>query len=855
MWRALAGAFAAWALLASPEIGHAGAQEEPAGERERAELSALVGRDQPIEIEADELVYEQERDVYEATGNVVIRQPDGATLEADWITFNATTRIGVASGNVVIRQGDDVVRSQFATVDLRRTVAMATHATVDTPDPGFVFDGETVRKTGVNTYSLDRAVFTTCRCRPDGSRRPWQIEAQRADVHVGGYAIARDVTFRALGLPLLYSPWLALPVKTERQSGLLIPSFEASSRNGAAAKLPFFWAAADPVNVLLRPSFYSARGFSGYGETEYLFGERGFGRAGGSFLPEDKEVRNNRNEMVRPADPNLPYDPKTPFSEHRWGMFARHEQPLTQTTRLGTDVTLVSDNDYVLDFDDVGSRYRNSRFVEAMGYAAYAHGNRYADLEISLNNDVQSPQDLDRDRITLQRMPDIRVARLPDRVPRLAEALPWLPLQLSFETRYTYFYQPDYGTILASAFPTLVPATPTGNRTASGAAAAQFFDTGPDGIFDADETGPTLPAGSTNPANIFDRHRDSILGRGELDGIFQEGELLADHGHRIEFSPRLAVPARLGILEMLGEVGVREALYQADLAGGDSRTAYTGRLDSRTRFGRRFQLGQARLDHLVEPGVAFAVLRTANNAQNPLFIPEPHVRPRRLIDGDLRNLLRDPSDRLEDQALLIASLGNRLFTRSGVSGISRMLAELRLSGGYDFERRGAANFFLDTNVNPWRSLVLRGQLGYNPRGEGLEEALAAVSWRGETDHRLTPVDPERRHEVSLAYRYLRDLPPFFDAFRRSDKVFDDFQLGFDRVAQLSLEGRFAVARLFDVFGAGYTSFEDSDLSGGTIGVITHSECACWRVRAELDRSVRPEEITFRLRLELAGFGL
>ncbi len=854
MNRALAGAFAAWALLASPGAGLAQLPDEPQ-ERERAELGGLIDRDRPLEIEADELVYEQARDIYEATGNVLIRQPDGATLEADWVTFNATTFIGVASGNVVLRQGDDVVRSQFATVDLRRTVAMATHATVDTPDPGFAFEGETVRKTGVNTYSLERAVFTTCRCQPDGTRRPWQIEADRADVRVGGYAVARDVTFRALGVPVLYTPWLALPVKTERQTGFLIPTFETSTRNGVTFSTPFFWAASDQVNVLLAPTYYTDRGFKAFGATEYVFDERGFGRAGGAVLPNDQEVHRPPLQTPGAADPSNPNTDDTPFSEHRWAYFWRHEQPLEQGIRLGTDISAASDNEYVVDFDDLDSHYRNARFMESIAFASYARRNNYADVELAYNDDLQNPDDLDRDAKLLQRLPDVQAARLPDQIPFLAEAFPRIPLHASIDTRYTYFVQSERRD---NRFDVVGGPTDFG---LVGPVGGRFFDTGIDGIFDPDETG--FPLAGTN-----DPHRDDFVlipGGTEGDGIFQEGELLADRGHRVELEPRLSLPLRLGIVELLSEAGVREALYYTHEFSGESRTAFTGRVDARTRFGRRFELGQARLDHLVEPGVAFGLLETHETEDRPLFVPQAAVRPRRIIAGDLRTLLREPTDRLEDERVLTASVGNRLYTRSGAADTSRLLGELRLAASYDFvrddadtedqEQKSLSYLFVDSAVHPWRNLLLQGQLGYDPEESDVEEALAAVSWRGDTDHRLAPNDVERRHEVRLAYRYLRDLPPFFEDFRRSDEVFEDAEENFDRIEQLNATGVWVATRMLDLFVNGYTSLESSKVSGGSIGGLLHSECACWRVRVELERRLRPEDTRFRVNLQLAGFGL
>ena len=189
--------------------------------------------DAPFEIEADKLVYEQDRNVYEASGNVRVTQSEGRSLEADWITFNADTRIGVAVGNVRIRDGQDVVRADFATVDFNTLTAMATRAAIDAGSVGMVITGESVQRTGENSYAVRSGSFTTCRCPVEpGESHPWEFRAREVEVEVEGYAVGKDVTFHVLGVPVFYTPWIAVPVKTGRQTGVLLPEIEFSGRNG-----------------------------------------------------------------------------------------------------------------------------------------------------------------------------------------------------------------------------------------------------------------------------------------------------------------------------------------------------------------------------------------------------------------------------------------------------------------------------------------------------------------------------------------------------------------------------------------------------------------------------------------------
>jgi hypothetical protein len=366
--------------------------------------------------------------------------------------------------------------------------------------------------------------------------------------------VARHATFRILNLPVLYAPWFVVPVKTERQTGFLIPHQSSDSRSGFGVEIPFFWAARDNVNVLLRPTYYSKRGFKGGAEFEYLLGETGFGSGGAAILPGDNEVEDG--------------DPATPYSDNRWAYWLRQHQPLTDSVWFGTDVKRGSDNDYVVDFEDLPSRTRHARFLESSAWGGAAEGALYANAQLLHFDDLQSPENYDRDDFMLQRLPDVQLASLPRR-------LGPLPLWAGVGARYIYFYQKADRD------------TEAGRSAVNG----QFFDTGPDGLFTGQEPNP---AGFPDPNdNSMDDFTNLAGSRLEENGFFEEGELLADHGHRLDLYPRLSLPLRFGIVETLSEVGFRETLYWASQGG------VRARLDARA--GRESALHSPRISSPVTP--------------------------------------------------------------------------------------------------------------------------------------------------------------------------------------------------------------------------------------------------------------
>jgi lipopolysaccharide assembly outer membrane protein LptD (OstA) len=772
----------------------------------REEGSDLRG--EGFTLEADAASYDQERDLYEASGNVRVVQEGGRTLQADWLVFNRTSRIGVAIGNVRLQDRQDVLVSDFAAIDMRSLVAVARNAELDNPTPGFAMQGETIRRTGVNTYEIEDGTFTTCRCEPPSPRRPWEIGVDKANVRVGGYAVARNLRFRAFGVPILYLPWIIFPVKTERQTGFLIPSFSRSSRNGSELEVPFFLTLGRSAQLTLRPDILSKRGLKTAFDLEYVFGEEAWGEGGVAGLPGDNEV--DRHDLA------------TPFSDDRWAFWLRHDQPLGEGARLGFDLNRASDNQYIIDFEDIPRSSRTQRFLGSSAWATWARRGYYAGVEAGHVDDLQSPDDVDRDDFMLQRLPDVRVSTLP-------RALGGTRLRLGFDSRYTYFYQSDAESRVGQ-----------GRRALRGI----FFDTGADALFDEQEPDASgrFPGGDVHGDNFLGGARSTT--RGEGNGLFDEGELLADDGHRLDLYPNVSLPWRFGVIETLSEVGFRETLYFPDEQSSERREIWTFRVDARTRVARRYLVRGRELRHQIEPRVTLAAVSTPSQDANPLFIPASRLEPRRLTEGDPRLLTRDPTDRVADARLAVFQIGNRLYTRAPVPGQPvRLLGEFRFGTGYDFQESQLERIFAQGYFQPSQRLLLGLDVGWDPDDARLEDVSAALSWLGTAGQSLR-----------LSYRYLRQPVLGFDEFQRDDDIFDEADAAFDKVSQINLNSLLVVSSRLELFLNGYLSLEDSSTNGGEFGFVLLSRCKCWDLVASVERRTRPDDTRFNLQLNLAGLG-
>lgn len=769
----------------------------------RAQLLDAGRIEGPFQVVGDEVEYQADRDAYVARGHVVITQ-EGRRLTADRVLFSNRTGVGIASGNVVITEGEDTLTSDLVQFNANDLTGVLFRGRLDSTSSLFEMEGEEVQKTGEKTYRFTRGRFTTCRCPNPEARTPWAVTAQKADLEIEGYARARNTTFRVLGVPVLWLPWAIYPLKTERQTGFLFPDGGVSERNGVEVALPFFWAAHDQLNVTITPAYLSKRGFKPSADLEYVFGERGAGRLYGTFIS-DQEIEEN--------------DPGTPFSRERWGVSLEHRMDLPAASWLAIDATAISDNEVAFDFDDFDA-YRADRFLHSRGLAATRFGPSEAfgfETAVLVTDDLQNPDDQDRDNLLLQRLPQLTWSAAPGSVPLLAGLVASADLEY---VNFQRFGDPNDAT----------RALRQGDF---------FYDTGADGIPNSQER---RADGSTSADPLADLHNDGrpgLAGQSEGNGVFDEGEPLADQGHRIVARPRLAYPFQIAdVVEVVPEVGWYGTFYETQLVGAEARNLFTGRLDLRSRVRGELDLpfGMGRTGHWIEPHASWVVLQGDQDDYLPLLVPGTAVPQDRLRQLAVDNLLLDPSDRLSDVNSLVFGVRQRFLH----GRVGRLIGELDLSSEYRFEGGRFGPTVLQTQARLPRGWWFRGHVSIDTEEMEFADGLAAVSW-----------SHPYGHLAGLRYRYLRDIPRFFEAFV-ADR-FDDFAENFLRVNQIAGFARAQVTKQWAATYAGHFSFENALSLTHQFGIEYLSRCRCWALRLEAQED-RVRGLSWSINYRLLGLG-
>jgi len=278
----------------------------------------------PVDIEADELIFERETQTYEAHGHVEITRGD-LSLKADHARVNNATKEMVAWGNVLLREGEDVIECQRLEVNLDTRLGKIHQAKLYLKDQNFHITGQEVEKLGENHYRIREGSLTTC----DAKRPPWKFSVKELEVKemaLGGWGTAKGPIFYFEDIPVLYFPWGAFPVRQERQSGFLIPRTGYSSGEGPRIYTGFYWAFAKNMDATLYFDYLGSRGFKEGIEYRYAFSRDTRGQANFNFIA-DQELHKNR-----------------------YSFFVEHEQKLPYDFYLKGDINRVSDHEYLRDF-------------------------------------------------------------------------------------------------------------------------------------------------------------------------------------------------------------------------------------------------------------------------------------------------------------------------------------------------------------------------------------------------------------------------------------------------------------------------------------------------------------------------
>jgi len=352
--------------------------------------------DAPVEINADNINYDRASNTYHASGKVEISQ-GGATLRCDEAIMDLAAGVATARGSVrVLTEAGDTLTGESLQMNLKGQTAVVTKARIFYSKDNLHITADEIRKTAPRTLTTRHTTYTTCDC-DEGQTPAWSFRTSTASVTVGDFLKAWNARFYVKSAPVFYLPYITVPVKRERQSGLLQPGIGYSGLRGAALENSFFWAISRNTDATFYLDVESSRGVGEGMEYRYIRTRKSFGEL---FFYHYSEKDIDRVRSYRSGVDNLSRPENA--SNERWQFVLNHTEILGGGVQLKADLNLVSDDEYLLDFARAGED-RTLESIEnnislSKSWDAY---NLVAQLRY-FNNLIEPG-----DRTTLQRLPEI----------------------------------------------------------------------------------------------------------------------------------------------------------------------------------------------------------------------------------------------------------------------------------------------------------------------------------------------------------------------------------------------------------------------------------------------------------------
>lgn len=232
---------------------------------------ALVEK-KPIHFSGDKQIWNRKENIVELFGHAVVNQP-GETLNADYIKLYLNQRSLDAKGECVYIVNNSVIWGEEMHFNLDTRTGIILKGKVS--NERFSLSGEKINRLGVGRFQTHWGTYTTCfDCAPS-----WSLLSEDVDMEVEGYAFLKNVTTLVKSAPMFWMPYLVLPMKTRRQSGVLFPPISFSGIHGAQLVLPYFWAINRSSDMTFGLGTFTANGLRAQWEGRYVLAPRSSGRS------------------------------------------------------------------------------------------------------------------------------------------------------------------------------------------------------------------------------------------------------------------------------------------------------------------------------------------------------------------------------------------------------------------------------------------------------------------------------------------------------------------------------------------------------------------------------------------------
>jgi LPS-assembly protein len=625
-------------------------------------LAQATARVQGVAMSAASMFRDSDNETMELQGNVQIVY-QGQHIKADRARVNFRTTQAELIGNIEIATQKTTAKGSSATIDYENNTGVIYDGYVQSGP--VVFSGSVLQKVGDDEYYVSNAEYTSCSNCP----ATWSFSGTHIRAELGGYAYIKNSFFKVYSLPVFWLPYLIVPLKSDRQSGLLTPSLESSPTGGLTLTDSFFWAISPSTDATIIAKNYELRGLKTMLEYRYVLNENSSGQFTGAYLS-DRAFRNDPRLML------FQNEEQKRQTINRWFVKYDHYYEMPNDYIQRAQINLASDLQYPKDFDT----------------ETFNHGDSAMENRVSLTkNDLQQHLSIDTSYYVnllqsnplagnsnaVHRVPEIRYSRTREKIG---------------DSKFLYTFDADYTNF---------------------SRAGQSFD---------NMTLSTLPNGSqvrylTNVRSLprYDEVADSELVQ---DGIYDPEVDFLRTGQRLDLNTSVFRPISLGeVFDVLPTLSYRETYYNFN-AGEDRnniRRYLRASVSTKTSFSRIFDTEDGpkstKYKHEFQPEIVATTIPWIYHPKHSFFGTADETdgsfySTDRITDADLISRYRlqfDYNDRIYDRGLVTFAFNNKLVQKlwNGDTPQYLQVASFKIFQSYDTYQANLRNPTRD----PWSNIT------------------------------------------------------------------------------------------------------------------------------------------------------
>ena len=211
---------------------------------------------------ADRVSISKEKGILTALGKVHLKY-QGRKVEAGKIEYYYQKGFLVISEGV--RLYDEEVEFSFerVEVDLKTQQSTFYNGSIYVKKEHLMVTAKRLEELSRDHFAVYDARFTTC---DNCDKADWRIRIGKGKLTLGGYATGSNLVLEIRDKSFFWLPYAFFPAKTNRESGLLVPSFSSSVTKGTRLTVPIYLVTSGHTDLTTTFDYMSNRGVKTGGE-------------------------------------------------------------------------------------------------------------------------------------------------------------------------------------------------------------------------------------------------------------------------------------------------------------------------------------------------------------------------------------------------------------------------------------------------------------------------------------------------------------------------------------------------------------------------------------------------------------